>query len=362
MNISLRQLRAFLGVAHSGSFTKTAQSLHLSQAALSAAIRGLETQLNIRLFERTTRAVVLTDAGREFLPTATLVENELNAAAVSLRSRERQEISTLRIGITPLIAAAIVPELLLRFAQSHPHIKVETLDDTPSDLQHEVESGALDAAFGAFFTKLSGLRHRTVLSSHLVAVYAPDQEGAPCGTRKASAQMQWEALDERTLICLHQESPIQQLVEEALHQHKLKATRRITVKHLETAVAMAEKNFGMAIIPSFAQSACARYAVECTALTPLVSFDFYCITRTGAVVPPALEDFCTLFEKLVSEKAVPPAYLGKSVSDMTSTTSAPTRTTEPTTTATITPQIAGRYDASKAAQSTPTISVSRVST
>jgi DNA-binding transcriptional LysR family regulator len=55
MNLSLKQLKVFLGVANASSFTKTAQSMHLSQAALSAIIRELETQLQCRLLERTTR-------------------------------------------------------------------------------------------------------------------------------------------------------------------------------------------------------------------------------------------------------------------------------------------------------------------
>ena len=70
MNLSLRQLKVFLGVAQAASFTKTAQRLHLSQAALSDNIRELETQLHFRLLDRTTRSVAQTEAGSMFLPTA----------------------------------------------------------------------------------------------------------------------------------------------------------------------------------------------------------------------------------------------------------------------------------------------------
>lgn len=307
MNISLRQLKAFLGVADSANFTKTAQNLHLSQAALSATIRELESQLNARLFERTTRAVVLTDAGRAFLPTATLIEQELTAAALRLRNMEQHEIATLRVGFTPLMASQIVPELLVRFAQAHPTVKVEVIDNSPTDIQQQVESGALDAAFGAFFAKLSGLRRVAILPSHLVAVQAAAaQRGRRAARKTETAELHWKALDEQALICLTPESPIQQLVESAIFKHKLTLGERTTVQHLETAISMAEKGFGTAIIPSFAQSACARYAVHCSPLVPRVSFDFYCITRAGAVASPTLAEFTRMFEELAREPEMRP--------------------------------------------------------
>ena len=68
-NLSLRQLRAFLAVAHEASMTRAATRLHLTPSALSMLVRSMEDDLGMRLFERTTRRVVLTDAGQQFLPT-----------------------------------------------------------------------------------------------------------------------------------------------------------------------------------------------------------------------------------------------------------------------------------------------------
>lgn len=305
MNISLRQLKAFLGVAESANFTKTAQHLHLSQAGLSATIRELESQLNTRLFERTTRAVVLTEAGRVFLPTAALIARELSDAALRLRDMERQDIATLRVGFTPLMASTIVPDTLLRFAATHPQVEVEVVDGSPVEIQQAVENGGLDAAFGAFFAKVSGLRREAIIPSHLAAVYASDRTAHAADT--GSGDMPWQALNDQPLICLTPESPVQSLTEEALFRHKLNIARRTTVQHLETAIAMAEKGFGIAIIPSFAQSACLRYAVHCRPLVPAVSFDFYVITRAGAVPSPTLTAFVTTFEQVVAELPKPSA-------------------------------------------------------
>lgn len=66
MSISLRQLEAFVAVCNEGNFSKAAQRIHISQSGLSILIRELEQSLECRLFDRSTRQVSLTDAGREF--------------------------------------------------------------------------------------------------------------------------------------------------------------------------------------------------------------------------------------------------------------------------------------------------------
>src|SRR5690606_35783726 len=122
-------------------------------------------------------------------------------------------------------------------------------------------------------------------------------------SRGREGEMRWKALDGQPLVCLTQDSPVQQLVENAVFKHKLAVVERTTVQHLETAIALAEKGFGTAIIPSFAQGACARYAVRAIPLTPRVTIDFYCITRAGAVVSPTLLAFTRMFKELATTTA-----------------------------------------------------------
>jgi len=83
MNISRRQLEAFLAVARLSGFTRAAERLHLTQSAVSLLVRELESQLSVRLFDRTTRAVQLTDAGRELYPFAEKALAELQAGSTT---------------------------------------------------------------------------------------------------------------------------------------------------------------------------------------------------------------------------------------------------------------------------------------
>jgi len=299
MNISLRQLRAFLGVAASGNFTRTAQRLHLSQAGLSATIRELESQLNTRLFERTTRAVVLTEAGKAFLPSAELVERELTAAAARLKEMGRQEGTTLRLAFTPLMAANVVPETLKRFLAEYPGVEIEIVAGSPLEIQQLAETGEADAAFGAFFTKVSGLVRKPLTSSGLLAVYAPGRY-QPVPSAPGADDTTWEILRGQPYIGLTEDSPIHQLTENALYKRQIDVGSRMAVQHLDTALGMAEQGFGIAIVPAFSQSACARYAVESRRITPEVSFDFSYVMRAGAPLPETLARFASIF-KVVME-------------------------------------------------------------
>ncbi|VCU70365.1 Hca operon transcriptional activator [Pigmentiphaga humi] len=299
MNISLRQLRAFLGVAASGNFTRTAQRLHLSQAGLSATIRELESQLNVRLFERTTRAVVLTEAGRSFLPSAELAERELTSAAARLREMGRQEGAALKLAFTPLMAANVVPETLRRFRHRHPNVEVEIIAGGPMEIQQLAEAGEVDAAFGAFFTKVSGLVRKPIESSGLLAVYSPGRY-QPVPSAPGREDTTWEMLRGQPYIALTEDSPVQQVSEDALFRQGIDIAQRMTVQHLDTALGMAEQGFGIAVIPAFAQHACVRYQLAFSPISPTTSFDFSYVMRTGAPLHETLADFAELFKQVMA--------------------------------------------------------------
>jgi DNA-binding transcriptional LysR family regulator len=287
MNLHLKQLKAFLGVAETSNFTKTAQKLHMSQAALSSAIRELESQLDCALFERTTRNVELTQAGHQFLQTAARVVQELEWSTMQLKEIHRNRTSRLRVGFTPTLASHAVPEMLESFRASHPQVTVDLIDEVPRRLQELVESGAIDAAFGAFFQKASGIEQLPLAPSTLVLVHS-GQESA------ITLNAEWKIFEEHALIALSDATPVQQLLQSALKKHNVKARPAMTVSHLETAVALAEKGFGVTVIPSFATAVCRRYKVGIAHLGPPVRFNFCRIVKMGKSSNENLESFTNL--------------------------------------------------------------------
>ena len=84
-NISLKQMRAFVTVAHAGSFTRAAEQLYITQSALSSLIRNLEAELSLRLFDRTTRRLALTDEGQALLKSLERLLRDLDQIKLDLR-------------------------------------------------------------------------------------------------------------------------------------------------------------------------------------------------------------------------------------------------------------------------------------
>ncbi len=282
LNLNLRQLKAFIGVAETCNFTKTAQKLHISQAALSSCIRELEAQLCCRLFERTTRSVELTAAGREFLPVATTVVENLEAATHQLQHFGQYGISKLRLGFTPMLASNVVPDVLDEFQHQFPSVQVEVIDAGPQELQQFVESDEVDAAFGAFEQKISGMSHLQIVPATLMLVYN-DQ------FYDIEDSIPWRQVFEYPLIALSDKSPIQQLVNAMAKKSETNIRSRMVVNQLDTALGMVEKGFGVAVFPSFAQTACQRYRVRTASIFPPVNINYFRIMKAGKDASAAVD-------------------------------------------------------------------------
>src|SRR4051812_39420164 len=112
VDLDTRLLRAFVAVAEELSFTRAAQRLFLAQQALSSQVQQLETRLGVKLFERTTRKVELTEAGERLLPHARAALEALATATKELDALKRAERTTLRVGLSGTAMVALVGETI----------------------------------------------------------------------------------------------------------------------------------------------------------------------------------------------------------------------------------------------------------
>jgi DNA-binding transcriptional LysR family regulator len=147
--VEVRQLEHFVAVAEEQSFTRAARRLSYVQSALSVSIRALERDLGVRLFDRTTHRVALTDDGETLLPSArqTLASVEQTRdLAAALKGVLR---GTLRIGIMQSFGYLDVPALLGRFHREHPHVEIEMRPSAGGSqaLVQELKRGGTDIAF-----------------------------------------------------------------------------------------------------------------------------------------------------------------------------------------------------------------------
>ncbi|MGN6827004.1 LysR substrate-binding domain-containing protein [Paucibacter sp. M5-1] len=150
-----RSLALFLAVADTLSFRQAAETLHLSQPPLSRAIRELEERLGVRLFDRSTRGVSLTDAARKLLPYARNIGRLLREAEASLANEGMPQ--SLRFGLTNAAEPAWFGGLAERIQARHPETAVSVVVDTSPRLVRQLRAGRLAAAFIALPTEASDL-------------------------------------------------------------------------------------------------------------------------------------------------------------------------------------------------------------
>jgi DNA-binding transcriptional LysR family regulator len=136
-------LQTFLDLAETGSFTRTASRIHRTQSAVSAQMRRLEAMLGVSLFERTTRQVVLTEAGERLVPHAQAVVDAAGALAARFRA-EPDVAGDVRFGCPEDIASADLPAILADFAAAHPRVRLHVRCDLTLHLTEQFEEGAFD--------------------------------------------------------------------------------------------------------------------------------------------------------------------------------------------------------------------------
>lgn len=287
MNISLRQLRVFLHVARVSNFTRAAEHAHMTQAGLSIMMREMEKQLDCRLFDRTTRMVVLTDAGRDLLPVVERVLADIDGAVAQLGEAGRRTRQTLRIAATPLVSSNILPSVFNRFRISHPHISVSLADGDLAQVQSLVSNGDADLGLGFFFKKVAGIERTPLGSFRLMRVAASEVPQT-----FASGTVPWASLRDEPLISLPPANPIQHLVEQHLAKIGRGNEARPVFNFFETLVCMVEAGMGSAVIPSVAMVMCQRHRVTTDLLIkPTVTLDMFEIKRRGYQDTEATADF-----------------------------------------------------------------------
>lgn len=145
--MELRQLRYFVAVSEELSFTRAAARLRVAQPALSVQIRQLETELGVELFDRSRRAISVTEAGELMLGESRRLLALLDNAIELVRRTGSGMTGRIAIGFVPSASNAALPPLLRRFGETHPDVAVYLREMAPQDLIRRLHEGDLDVCF-----------------------------------------------------------------------------------------------------------------------------------------------------------------------------------------------------------------------
>jgi len=205
--ISLRQIRAFVGVADAGSFTAAAAKLHVTQSAVSLLIRDLESELDLRLLDRSTRSVRLTEAGYEFLYAARRIMVEIQAAMSNSREIATKKRGRVRIAAPTLFASLTLPKVILDYRRRFPGIDVAVLDRTSGSIARMVETGEVDLGVGTTPLPAQALTWDVLLDDEIVLVCP---RGHPLAHRRS---IRWEDATRFPYIAIAPENGTRQTVD-----------------------------------------------------------------------------------------------------------------------------------------------------
>src|SRR5450631_192701 len=294
MEVSTRQLRAFRLAAQHRNFTRAAEALFITPSGLSVLIKELESRVGFRLFDRTTRHVELTPQGTELLAVIQRSLEELDAAIASVGRSAKRDQQSISLGTTPLVAANILPPAMREFRRQRPDVRIQLFDADLPTLIQMVEAGKLDMSLGIFKAMPDVRREPFFRFSLMVARAAKDD----IQSRRTTT---WSALDGETLISLSPGHPHQQLIDKHLAQAGVKVQVGAIVNLLDTQIALAEAEEGIAIIPSFGMPACRnRKVVMSQLINPVVRFDFHIISRRGRALPPGADEFTSYLKSYIA--------------------------------------------------------------
>ena len=146
MGLSLRAVHYFAAVAEAGSISAAARNLDTSQAAITEAIQGLESHLEILLFSRHARGMSLTHAGHEFLRHAQRIMAAVASAERALLARPDAMAGELIVGTTNPLTGYYLPGLMERYGRAFPNVRVRIYEDSGHFIEHKLINGELDAA------------------------------------------------------------------------------------------------------------------------------------------------------------------------------------------------------------------------
>ena len=148
MNVTLRQLSAFVAVAETGSFTLAAERLFVTQSALSGLIKELESSLGLRLFDRSTRRLRLSDTGLELYPQVEKILHDLDGVVSEVGNLKALRRGKVRVAVPQLLACTLLPELMAGFRAQHPGVQLRLVDCAVESVMARVFSGEVDIGIG----------------------------------------------------------------------------------------------------------------------------------------------------------------------------------------------------------------------
>lgn len=286
-NLTLQQLEAFVRVAGTSNFRAAAQHLHVSQPALSRTIKVVEHAIGARLFDRDTRHVALTPTGRELLPIAQRILDNVNSSLSELGQFLDGRSGHVTVASLPSAGVGLLPGAIAAFRGHYPGVQFALMEGPAEVLRAAVNDGAADFAISVRPAAEQSLKFEHLVDDPFVLLCRRDDPLA------ARAAVTWSALAGRPFIASSVRSSIRPITDAAFLQRGLSVVPVLECPSVASSGALVAAGMGITALPRLALDLIKPDAqlVVVPLQRPSVARSIGLVTRIGRSLSPASRAF-----------------------------------------------------------------------
>jgi DNA-binding transcriptional LysR family regulator len=292
MNIDIEGLRAFIAVAEAGSFHLAADGLFISHSALSRRISRLEGYLGVRLLDRTTRRVELTTVGRNFLPQARGLMEDLETSFSHLRKIAKHGAGEIVLASIPSAGVGILPWVVETYSRNYPQNRIRILDMGARDVFKAVLAG--EAELGLTLSDISDKRTEKEALLHDY-FYLACRRDHPLAAYEC---VTWAQLQHQRVIAPGLVEGNRPLLDVGVPGKVLRENWYYEVQRFSTGMALAARGVGVAVVPGVALASHEHPELVFKRLVqPDIGRGIVVLRRRGATLSPAASEFLTMLRE-----------------------------------------------------------------
>jgi LysR family transcriptional regulator, carnitine catabolism transcriptional activator len=283
MNLNLRQLRSLVAIAHLGNFTRAAQSLHISQPALTVQMHHLEEALGVRLIDRNTRTVKLTPLGKQVVPIIERALGDIDAAIAGTRLTA-ESIGVVTVASLPSLCSEIMPTAIARFGRQYPGVTVRLREEGAHRIPACVIEEEADLGFGLLERPMPQLEATPFLADRLVVVCPAGHPLAGKRTVIASDLVKFP------MIVFDAQNSVRTLLDAALQSLGASRAPDYVVSYVSTAVGMVRAGLGITVVSSSALGRAVMTGLRARPIKhPGSAREIVAMRKKGRTLSPAAE-------------------------------------------------------------------------
>ncbi|MBB5192137.1 DNA-binding transcriptional LysR family regulator [Silvimonas terrae] len=301
MNVSLRQLRVFLAVAEYRNFSRAGDIIGLTQPAVSRCIRELESEIGIRLLDRTTREVQLTAEGASLVGEVGRLIDELETTLQAARNVGEQRCGRVRVASSPTISANLMPACVADSLQRYPHISLVLHDQVQRANIISVLNGDVDFGVIVEPQQVEELHTESIMEDPFCLILPQTHLLA------AKTNVHWQDLDRQKLVLLDYASGSRPLIDQALARQEVTCEVVQELGHPTTVFHMLQTGIGIAVMPRLALPLPADSGLTVRPLTPTVTRHIMLARRRNRSLSPAAQVIWRLIRQMAATLYPPQA-------------------------------------------------------